>query len=971
MNCPHCSTVNPDYAESCSRCGTPMPVGESETIQMVDATALKPGADFGPRYRIEALLGQGGMGRVYKATDKDLDRVVALKVVRQGIMGETDALKRFKQELILASKISHKNILRIHDMGEVGDVKFITMAYVEGQDLHGILQENPKLPMERILKFAVQLAEALAAAHAEGVVHRDLKPQNILVNKDDQIFVSDFGLAKSFEEGAIGMTRTGAFLGTPRYMSPEQVEGKPADQRSDLYAYGLILYELVTGDVPFTGETTLKVMYQRIQEKPKSPKLVNPSLPNWLVRIIMRCLERDPAARYQTAYEILADLQGSKSTASTARTVQIKIPEFAQRRWKIVGAALVVLALLIGGSVYWLVRRHPTGKLASRDTVVLADFLNSTQDTVFDDTLKQALGIQLGQSPFLNVLSDSRVGATLKMMNKPPTAQLTGDVAREVCVRTDSRAVLAGSIVGVGNQYLIGLKAIDCQSGDVIASADAQAENRDRVLKALGQAGDDLRQKLGESLASVERFSKPVDQATTSSLEALKAFTDGRRTSREKGESAALPFYKRALELDPNFAQAYASMGAVYTNLRQPSLATAAYKRAYELRDRVSERERFDFESRYYSLVTGEIDKADHSYSQWLMDYPGDYVPHGNLGSNYIVLGQYEKAVEEMHASLQIKPNSAAAYANLIGAYCSLSRLEDAKAAWDQSQARKLDGAMLRLARYALAFLEHDEKAMKEQLDWSAGKPGAEDLLLSAQSDTEAYFGHFAAANALSERAVDSAKHADALETGAGWKANEALRDAEFGNAAVARQTAAEALAMSGGTDVEIMAGLALARTGDTVKAEQLANKLDRDAPLDTIIQGYWLPTIRGAIALSKGDGKKAVELLESASAYELGQPRQFQVSTMYPIYVRGQAFLKQGLGQQAAVEFQKILDQTGQVVNFPLGSLARLEIGRARAMSGDKAAAKQAYDEFFSLWKDADANTAILKEAKAEYAKL
>ena len=639
--------------------------------------------------------------------------------------------------------------------------------------------------------------------------------------------------------------------------------------------------------------------------------------------------------------------------------------------WKILASALAVLTVLIGGGVYWFLRPHGTGKLTARDTVVLADFTNNTQDTVFDDTLKQALGIQLGQSPFLNVLSDTKVAAALKMMNKPRTEQLTQDVAREVCVRTDSRAVLTGSIVGVGSQYLIGLKAIDCQTGDVLANADAQAENRDRVLKALGTAGDDLRQKLGESLASVEHFSKPVDQATTSSLEALKAFSEGRRASRAKGPSAALPYYKRALELDPNFAQAYASMGAVYTNLEQPSLATSAYKKAYELRDRVSERERFDFEGRYYSQVTGEIEKADHSYTQSLMDYPGDYVAHGNLGADYLTLGQYEKAVEEMRAVLHIEPNNTGAYTNLIGAYCSLSRLEDAKTAWDQSQARKLDGAPLRLARYLLAFLQHDDTAMKDQLDWSAGKAGAEDVLLSAQADSEAYAGHFSAANALSERAVDSAKHADASETAASWKADEALRDAEFGNAAAARQAATEALAMSGGRDVEIMAGVALARAGDTAKAEQLADKLDRDFPLDTIVQGYWLPTIRGAIALSKGDGKKAVELLQPASNYELGQPPQFQISTLYPIYVRGQAFLKQGQGQQAAVEFQKILDHPGLVVNFPLGSLARLGVGRARAMGGDKVAAKQAYDIFFSLWKDADPNVPILKEAKTEYSKL
>src|SRR5271155_3898180 len=640
--------------------------------------------------------------------------------------------------------------------------------------------------------------------------------------------------------------------------------------------------------------------------------------------------------------------------------------------WKILASALVVLTLLIGGGIFWFLHPRATGRLLKdRDTVVLADFANSTEDTVFDDTLKQALAIQLGQSPFLNVLSDSKVAAALKMMNKPRTELLTQDVAREVCVRTDSRAVLAGSIVSVGQQYLIGLKAIDCQSGDVIASADAQAENRDRVLKALGKAGDDLREKLGESLASVERFSKPVDQATTSSLEALKAFTDGRRTSREKGESAALPFYKRALELDPNFAQAYASMGAVYTNLDQPSLATAAYKKAYELRDRVSERERFDFESRFYSNVTGEIEKADHSYTQWLMDYPGDYIPHGNLGVNYIILGQYEKGVEEMRAALQIKPNSAAAYANLIGAYCSLYRLEDAKSAWDQSQARKLDGPALRLARYALGFLQHDETAMKDQMDWAAGKPGAEDLLLSAQSDTEAHRGRLAVANELSRRAVDSATHAEAPETAGTWQADQALREAEFGNSAQARQSAAAALALSTGRDVEMMAALAFARSGEAAKAEQLADKLDRESPLDTMIQGYWLPTIRASIALDKGDAKKAVELLQAASPYELSQPQPFQFSTMYPIYVRGLAFSKAGLQQQAAVEFQKILDHPGLVVNFPLGSLARLQLGRARALGGDKAAAKQAYDEFFALWKDADPTSQVLKEAKTEYAKL
>ena len=533
------------------------------------------------------------------------------------------------------------------------------------------------------------------------------------------------------------------------------------------------------------------------------------------------------------------------------------------------------------------------------------------------------------------------------------------------------KGLLTGSIASIGSQYLIGLKAVNCQTGDTLASAEATAENRDKVLKALGDVGNQLREKLGESLTSLEKYNKPLEQATTSSLEALKAFSDGRRVQNERSDADALPYHKRALELDPNFARAYAALGVCYSNLNQSGLAAEHLKKAYELRERVSDRERFYIEATYYGFVTGEVEKANQSYAQLVQAYPDDFAAHTNLGNNLNLLGEYEKAAVEMRLSLQIAPGGVA-YSNLIASYLALNRPDEAKAVFQEAQSRKLDIPYVHLARYYLAFLQGDATAMQEQTAWAMGKAGVEDWMLSIQADTEAYYGRLAKARDYSQRAVESAMRNNAKETAALWRANESLREAEFGNAARARQGATDALALSAGRPVALLSALALARAGDVGQSEKLLEKLNREYPLDTTIQGYWLPTVRAALQLDRRNSQGAIEVLQRASTYESAEPSPFQYfGAIYPAYVRGQAYHKMGRALQAATEFQKFLDRRGVIMNFPLGALAHLGRARAYALANDNSKSRAAYQDFFGIWKDADPDIPILKEAKAEYAKL
>src|SRR6266567_3863138 len=979
----------------------------------MDNRPLAGGATLS-HYRIVSKLGAGGMGEVYLAQDKKLDRKVALKILPEEVASNQERMRRFKQEAKAASALNHPNIITIYEIDEADSRHFIATEFIDGETLRQRMKHG-HLKLNDLLEIAIQAAGALAAAHAAGIIHRDIKPENIMVRRDGYIKVLDFGLAKLTEPKgsttdteaptrAMVNTGAGTVMGTANYMSPEQAKGTHVDARSDLWSLGAVLYEMVTGHVPFPGETPTETISLILQREPAPLTRFANEVPDELERMVTKALTKDREERYQTAKDLLIDLRhlkrklevdaeidrtvppefrgavsthsgaGAATVSGTMAAIAVSTSHPASsaeyivgqigRHKKVVGliAAGIVVAAGLAALFYFL-RKAPA--LSGKDTVLLADFVNTTGEPVFDGTLKQALAVQLGQSPFLNIFPDERVNQALRFMGRPPNERITKDVAKEICERQGLKAMILGSIAGLGSHYVVTLEAVNAHAGDSIAREQAEAESKEQVLKALGQAASRLREKLGESLSSVKKFDAPIEEATTSSLEALKAFSQGNELRVSGHDREAIPFYKRALEIDPNFALAYARLAVQYSNQFQTELAAQYSQKAYDLRDRVSERERFYISEKYVTYVTGDRDEAINVEKAWAQSYPNDYIPHNNLGAGYNHIGRYEEALNESREAVRLSPDNAIAMANVVDNFMRLNRFDEARQVLEQTLGQNPDRGVYHFYSYQLAFVRGDQETMKRDLDWFAKQPEATDAF-DLQANSAGFYGKSRQALDFSRRSVEMMISQDRKENAAQTEAVLAFYETALGSCDRTKETAARSLTMSRGRLNSAAAALALAVCGDVSQAQSLADDLQKRFPRDTPVISVILPMIRAAIEMNRGNTAKAIEILRPANRFELGQAGGFWLT-----YLRGQAYLKQRSGKEAAAEFQKILDHRGVVPLSPLYPLAHLGLARAAAISGDTAQSRKEYQDFLALWKDADSDLPILIDARKEYEQL
>jgi serine/threonine protein kinase/tetratricopeptide (TPR) repeat protein len=949
-------------------------------------------------YRILEKIGGGGMGVVYRAEDVRLARFVALKFLPDEFASDKKSVERFRREARAVSSLNHPNICTLYDIGEDAGRMFLAMELLEGQDLRRIISEKGALPAQNLLRVATDVAEALEAAHEKGILHRDIKPANIFVTPRGTAKILDFGLAKigGPRRVATGLADppsleadpelSGSWaLGTIAYMSPEQALGKPLDERTDLFSFGTVLYEMATGIVPFRGDTTGMLFLAVVQGSPVPALQLKTDLPEGLQHIIDRCLEKERENRYRHAADLLRDLRLLQQVeAGNVKTAVASIPPARDvveaegvttgsgvpipnrmRSWKIIALLAVVTAVLLGAFMSSKFRaREPM--LTEKDTIVLADFRNTTGDAIFDASLKQAARLDLGQSPILNVLSDRQVAEILRRMNRPENQRLTNNVAREICLRSNSKAYVAGFIDRRGKDYRIGMAMVSCATAKEMARIEAEATEKTTILQTLGKVDARLRHQLGESLPSLAKFNRPLVDATTSSLDALQAYTDG-MSAAQQSNAESIPHFKRAIKLDPNFSLAHLQLAGQYRLTSQPKLAAESYDNAFNLRNRVSRRERFRIEASYYQERLGDTDRTIAACQEWLRLYPSDYSAYVTLGNSYYYRGDYEKAAEQYLAQVRLAPDTAAGYVNLVMSYKPLQRYDEAKAIYEEARSRGLDNDRLRLNRWSIAFLENDKAAMQEQVEWAQGKPGLEQRLLANLAEGESYYGRYSEFRRLEKKARKGAlkeggdEYSDLL-------ACEAWCEVEVGNATIARQLSAEALAGRPGKDVSVRVALVLAEAGDIARATTLADELERRNPSDRKLIDCELPTIRAIIEMRKGEPGKAIALLQPALRWERGVTRFYGLQ---PAYVRGLAYLKAQQGREAAQEFQKLIDNPGIVDQAVTGALAHVQLARARALSGDREAARRHYQDFLALWKDADPDIPIFKEARSEYARL
>jgi len=966
---------------------------------------LVPGTHLGS-YQVLRPIGAGGMGEVYLARDQRLERNVAIKVLPDSVTTDAVSVRRFEREAKAASALNHPNIITIYEIGETNGSHYIATEYIEGETVRQRIARH-RLDIPDALDIAIQIASALSAAHHAGIIHRDVKPENVMVRPDGYAKVLDFGLVKLAEKEFADVhsrtktlqntTEPGYVVGTVRYMSPEQARGKELDARTDIFSLGIIIYEMITGCPPFEGDSMADILAAILQNEPLPLTGYLPDVPHELQRIVSTALRKDNNERYQTMNELLVDLKNlrdelqvrsklerspefaatgnlsnkktdeatqglSARTSGTVSTPTISSAQYLVSQIKLHRAlaitALVMIVVAAGAFLY--INRKPV--LTEQDTILVADFLNTTGDSIFDGTLKQGLAVQLGQSPFLHLFPDIRVRQTLRLMGRSPDERVTSDIGKEICERQGLKALIVGTIVQLGSHYVISLDAVNGKTGEELAREQAEAENKEEVLKTLSRAASRLREKLGESLGSIQKFDAPLE-ATTSSLEALKAFSLGVEQTQVGKFLEAIPYYKRAIELDPQFGYAYGTLAVNYYNTRQPSLAADYAEKAFTLRERMSELEKLRISSFYYAFVTGEVDKGIETVELYKRTYPRDERGPLNLSDRYQTIGQFETAVTEARQALALNPNNAVGYWNLANSLTGLSRFSEAKEICDQAITQKLDTIALHSFLYQIALVQGDAAAMQEQVNWASGRPDAY-MALDWQNASWAFAGQWRKAQEFSQRAIDLAVRSDAREVAARYAAEAALRGAAFGQCPQTTAAVARASALEHNRVSLPRVALALAMCGEASQTQLVVDELVRRYPKDTLINRLWIPVIKAALELQHHNPTEAIQLLDAARRYEA-------IAEFWPRYLRGLSYLSLRSGRDAAVEFQSILDHRGEGAVSVLYPLAHLGLARANAAMGDTEKSRKEYQEFLSIWKDADGDLPIFNEAQKESASL